>query len=511
MFPAIVTLPVRAVLPGFAAALKVTVPLPDPDDPPETVSQESLLVADQLQPAGAVTPTLVDSPPTAKAFEPGEMVSLQATPTCVALKVLPATVTVPVRAVLPGFAVALNITVPFPEPEVPAMTVIHPELLTADQLQPPGAVTATLVDSPATANAFDPGEIVSLQPTPACVALKVLPAIVTVPDRDALLVFAAAVRVTVPLPEPEGPAVTVTQAALLVADQPQPAGAVTPTLVDSPSTAKAFEPGEMVSVQATPTCVALKVLPAIVTVPVRAVLAGFAAALKVTVPLPEPEAPPVTVIQESLLVADQLQPVGAVTATPVDSPATANAFDPGEIVSVQAAPTWLALKVLPAMVTVPVRGVLPGFAEALSVTVPLPEPEAPPVTVIHPELLTADQLQPVGAVTAMLVDSPATANAADPGEIVSVQVMPACVAVKVRPAIVAEPVRDAVPVFAAAVTVTDPLADPLAPAVIVIHPEPLVAVQPQPAGAVTATVASSPAVANALDDGEMVSLQLRAA
>ena len=35
---------------------------------------------------------------------------------------------------------------------------------------------------------------------------------------------------------------------------------------------------------------------------------------------------------------------------------------------------------------------------------------------IHPELLTADQLQPVGAVTATLVDSPATANAPDPGE-----------------------------------------------------------------------------------------------
>ena len=50
---------------------------------------------------------------------------------------------------------------------------------------------------------------------------------------------------------------------------------------------------------------ALKVLPAIFFSFFGLLLAGFAAALKVTVPLPEPEAPPVTVIQESLLVADQ--------------------------------------------------------------------------------------------------------------------------------------------------------------------------------------------------------------
>ena len=44
---------------------------------------------------------------------------------------------------------------------------------------------------------------------PACVALNVLPAIVTLPLPDPLPVFAAALKVTLPLPEPLAPAVTV--------------------------------------------------------------------------------------------------------------------------------------------------------------------------------------------------------------------------------------------------------------------------------------------------------------
>ena len=50
------------------------------------------------------------------------------------------------------------------------------------------------------------------------------------------------------------------------------------------------------------------------------------------------------------------------------------------------------------------------------------------------------------------------------------------------------PDRDAVPVLAAAVNVTVPLPEPFAPAVTVIHALLLVAVQLQPAGAVTVTV-----------------------
>jgi hypothetical protein len=47
--------------------------------------------------------------------------------------------------------------------------------------------------------------------------------------------------------------------------------------------------------------------------------------------------------------------------------------------------------------------------------------------------------------------------------------------------------------------------------VTVIHAVLLVAVQPQPVGAVTVTVPPSPAVAKAVDVGEIVSLHVSAA
>ena len=58
----------------------------------------------------------------------------------------------------------------------------------------------------------------------------------------------------------------------------------------------------------------MKVWPPIVTVPVRAP-AVFAATFSVTVPLPLPLAPFVTVIHVALLVAGREHPLGAVTVT----------------------------------------------------------------------------------------------------------------------------------------------------------------------------------------------------
>ena len=56
-------------------------------------------------------------------------------------------------------------------------------------------------------------------------------------------------------------------------------------------------------------------MPAIVTVPVRDEVAVLAATDSDTVPLPAPDAPAVTVIQEALLDAVQLQPVVPATVT----------------------------------------------------------------------------------------------------------------------------------------------------------------------------------------------------
>jgi hypothetical protein len=62
----------------------------------------------------------------------------------------------------------------------------------------------------------------------------------------------------------------------------------------------------------------VKVMPAMVMVPLRVVVFGFVWKLYPTVPLPLPEAPEVMVIQEAFEVADQAHPPGAKTLTEPD-------------------------------------------------------------------------------------------------------------------------------------------------------------------------------------------------
>jgi len=61
----------------------------------------------------------------------------------------------------------------------------------------------------------------------ACVIVNVRPAIKSVPNRCAVLVLGAIVKLTDPFPEPVAPAVTEIQAELLTAVQLHPVGAVT--------------------------------------------------------------------------------------------------------------------------------------------------------------------------------------------------------------------------------------------------------------------------------------------
>ena len=69
----------------------------------------------------------------------------------------------------------------------------------------------------------------------------------------------------------------------------------------------------------------------------------------------------------------------------------------------QAAAACVTVNVCPAMVIVPVRELVFGLDEALNVTVPLPLPLAPPVTVSQDVLLlTAVHAHPVAAVTPTL-------------------------------------------------------------------------------------------------------------
>ena len=103
-----------------------------------------------------------------------------------------------------------------------------------------------------------------------------------------------------------------------------------------------------------------------------------------------------------MLAAVQAQPAGALT--PATAPATPPAGTErlvGDTESVQ--PAWVTVKVRPAMVIVPVRGVaLPKLGATEKTTSPLPLPVWPDVMVIQLALLAAVQLQPPGAVTAAM-------------------------------------------------------------------------------------------------------------
>ena len=82
-------------------------------------------------------------------------------------------------------------------------------------------------------------------------------------------------------------------------------------------------------------CDTVKVCPAIVSVPVRAA-AVFAATANATVPLPVPEAPPVTVSHGAFALAVHAHVLAeAVTATVPDAPVSATFWPVGEIVNVQ--------------------------------------------------------------------------------------------------------------------------------------------------------------------------------
>ena len=213
--------------------------------------------------------------------------------------------------------------------------------------------------------------------------------------------MADTLNMTVPLPLPLAPLVIVSQlVSLLTAVHAHPFGTVTLVEPVPPAAPTVWLVGVRVKVQAAAACETVNVCEAIVTVPVRADAFGFAATLKLAEPLPLPLAPLVTVIQLSLLVADHGQPPGDVTLVEPVPPAAAtdNAFE--EIEYVHPTPACVTVKVCPATVSVPPRCVELALAVMLKPVDPLPLPVAPLVTVNQAVLLlTAVQVQPVGAVT----------------------------------------------------------------------------------------------------------------
>src|SRR4249919_1663862 len=102
-----------------------------------------------------------------------------------------------------------------------------------------------------------------------------------------------------------------------------------------------------------------------VTVPVRFVDAALAAMFSDTVPLPLPEAPAVTVIQESLLTAVHAHDVVAVTDTPTAPPLEVAEWPVGEMLKEHDAAACITVKAVPPAVIVALRLVPAVFAATL--------------------------------------------------------------------------------------------------------------------------------------------------
>jgi hypothetical protein len=119
-----------------------------------------------------------------------------------------------------------------------------------------------------------------------------------------------------------------------------------------------------------------------------------------------------------LLVAVQSQPLAAVTLAVAVPPAGGWVAVSGATLKLHVAPLWVTVTVCPATVNVPVRPVVEALDATEYVTVPLPVPLAPAVTVIQAMLLVAVQLQPLAAVTLAVAVPPAADSPCVSGAIV---------------------------------------------------------------------------------------------
>lgn len=145
--------------------------------------------------------------------------------------------------------------------------------------------------------------------------MNVWPPIVSVPCLDCTVVLAATEYEIVPLPLPLDPAVTIShEGASLDAVHAQPAGAVMDVDPVDPAEGLDALTGVNENVHPSAACVTVYVWFAIVSVPWRDCTPVFAEAAKVTVPLPLPLAPALTLNQDvALLTAVHVQPAAAVT------------------------------------------------------------------------------------------------------------------------------------------------------------------------------------------------------
>ena len=100
----------------------------------------------------------------------------------------------------------------------------------------------------------------------------------------------------------------------------------------------------------------------------RALVVLLAATLKLTVPLPVPEAPLFMGMKPSLLTADQAQPACVVTLTVPLPPAETKFCEVGEMEKLQVEPACVTVWTNPPIMMLPIRVLEDGLAATLYLT-----------------------------------------------------------------------------------------------------------------------------------------------
>ena len=141
-------------------------------------------------------------------------------------------------------AVALNVTIPVPLPDEPAVIDSQSAFALAVQAQPPTVVTATVPPPAPTPRLKPVGTTRKTQASASWVTVNVCPATVNVPLR-AEPAFGATANATEPFPVPDAPDVTTIQPAFDAAVHAHPFDAVTFTDPLPPPTPTFWLEGEI--------------------------------------------------------------------------------------------------------------------------------------------------------------------------------------------------------------------------------------------------------------------------
>ena len=165
--------------------------MPEPVPDPVTVTHDALVDDVHAQVDCVVTVIVPDAPVGAAVISDGVRANVQDALGSVIVNVRPAIVSVAVLAIEPVLEPATYPTVPEPVPVAPLEMLTHVEPLDAVQLQFDAVVTATVPLPPVAGRAWLVGEIVNEQGAAGWVIVNVAPAIVIVPVRDVVALFAA--------------------------------------------------------------------------------------------------------------------------------------------------------------------------------------------------------------------------------------------------------------------------------------------------------------------------------